>query len=136
LGVAIYLTYVEAYGVKPVCGPVGDCGAVQSSPYAKIWGILPVGLLGAAGYIGILAAWFAGRQRWGWLSKYAPVALFGMALFGTVFSIYLTYLELFVIYAVCIWCVSSAIIITLILLFSLSSTLQAFAPSEDEEDLE
>ena len=39
-----------------------------------------------------------------------------MALFGTIFSIYLTYLELFVIYAVCIWCISSAIIITLLLL--------------------
>ncbi|CAG1005410.1 Vitamin K epoxide reductase [Anaerolineales bacterium] len=135
LGVAFYLTYVETQSVQAICGPVGDCNAVQSSSYSKIWGILPVGLLGGVGYIAILAAWFVGRQRWGWLSKYAPVALFGMALFGTVFSIYLTYLELFVIYAVCIWCVSSAIIITLILLFSLNSTLQAFAPS-DEEDLE
>jgi uncharacterized membrane protein len=135
LGVAFYLTYVETQSVEAFCGPVGDCNAVQSSSYAKIWGILPVGLLGGVGYIAILAAWFAGRQRWGWLSQYAPAALFGMALFGTVFSIYLTYLELYVIYAVCIWCVSSAIIITLILLFSLNSALQAFVPS-DEEDLE
>jgi uncharacterized membrane protein/glutaredoxin len=134
LGVAIYLTYVETQSVQAICGPVGDCNAVQSSSYSKVWGILPVGLLGAAGYIAILAAWFAGRQRWGWLSKYAPVALFGMALFGTIFSIYLTYLELFVIYAVCIWCVSSAIIITLLLLFSLNSTLKAFvSPEEDIE---
>ncbi len=135
LGVAIYLTYVETQSVKAFCGPVGDCNAVQSSSYSKVWGILPVGLLGAAGYIVIFAAWFVGRQNWSWLSKYAPVALFGMALFGTIFSIYLTYLELFVIYAVCIWCISSAIIITLQLLFSLNSALLAFAPSE-EEDLE
>ncbi len=136
LGVALYLTYVETQSVEAFCGPIGDCNSVQSSPYSKVWGVLPVGLLGAAGYIAIVAAWFAGRQRWGWLSTYAPVTLFGMALFGTVFSIYLTYLELFVIYAVCIWCVSSAIIITLILLFSLDSALQAFVPSGDEEDLE
>jgi len=58
-----------------------------------------------------------------------------MALFGTIFSIYLTYLELFVIKAVCMWCVSSAIIITLLLLFSLNSTLNVFAFLE-EEDLE
>ena len=135
LGVAFYLTYVETQSVKAICGPVGDCNAVQSSSYSKVWGILPVGLLGAVGYIAILAAWFAGRQSWGWLSKYAPVALFGMALFGTIFSIYLTYLELFVIYAVCIWCISSAIIITVLLWFSLNSALKAFAPSE-EEDLE
>lgn len=134
LGVAIYLTYIETQSVEAFCGPVGDCNAVQNSSYAKLWGILPVGLLGAMGYVGILAAWFVGRQNWGWLSTYAPAALFGMALFGTVFSVYLTYLELFVIYAVCIWCISSAIIITLQLLFSLNSTLNAF--SSPEEDLE
>jgi uncharacterized membrane protein len=135
LGVAAYLTYVETQSVEAFCGPVGDCNSVQSSSYAKIWGILPVGLLGAAGYIAILAAWFGARQKWGWLSQYAPVALFGMALFGTIFSIYLTYLELYVIYAVCIWCISSAIIITLLLLVSLNSTLNAFV-SPEEEDLE
>jgi len=47
LGVAAYLTYIETQSVQAICGPVGDCNAVQSSPYAKIWGILPVGLLGA-----------------------------------------------------------------------------------------
>jgi uncharacterized membrane protein len=137
LGVAVYMTYVETQSVEAFCGPVGDCNAVQSSSYSKLWGILPVGLLGAAGYVAIFAAWFAGRQNWGWLSTFAPVAVFGMALFGTVFSIYLTYLELFVIYAVCIWCVSSAIIITLQLLSSLNPALKAFASSDDgEEDLE
>lgn len=133
LGVAIYLTYIETQSVEAFCGPVGDCNAVQNSSYAKLWGILPVGLLGAIGYVGILAAWFAGRQRWGWLSKYAPAALFGMALFGVVFSIYLTYLELFVIFAVCIWCISSAIIITLQLLFSLDAALKALSSAEDED---
>jgi uncharacterized membrane protein len=133
LGVAIYLTYIETQSVEAFCGPVGDCNAVQNSPYATLWGILPVGLLGAIGYVAILAAWFAGRQRWGWLSKYAPAALFGMALFGVVFSIYLTYLELFVIFAVCIWCISSAIIITLQLLFSLDAALKAFSSSGDED---
>jgi len=137
LGVALYLTYVETQSVNAVCGPVGDCNAVQNSPYAKIWGVLPVGLLGAMGYVAILAAWFVGRQKWGWLSHYAPAALFGMALFGTVFSVYLTYLELFVIHAVCIWCISSAIIITLLLLFCLGGALKVFAvPDEEEEDLE
>jgi hypothetical protein len=134
LGVAAYLTYVETQSVQAFCGPVGDCNAVQASSYARLWGILPVGLLGAFGYIAILAAWWVGRQKLGWLSTYAPVALFGMALFGTIFSVYLTYLEIFVIKAVCIWCVSSAIIIALLLLFSLNSTLNVFAfPAEDLE---
>ncbi len=135
LAVAGYLTYVETQSVQAICGPVGDCNAVQSSSYARIWGILPVGLLGAFGYIAILAAWWSTRLRlnWTWVSIYAPVALFGMALFGTIFSIYLTYLELYVIKAVCIWCISSAVIITLLLLLSLDSTLRALTPEEELE---
>jgi uncharacterized membrane protein len=134
LFVAAYLTYVETQSVQAFCGPIGDCNSVQSSSYARVWGILPVGVLGAFGYIAILAAWWSGRQRWNWISAYAPIALFGMALFGTIFSIYLTYLEIYVIKAVCIWCISSAIIITVLLLLSLNSTLSAF--SVPEEDIE
>jgi len=49
----------------------------------------------------------------------------GMSLFGTLFSLYLTYLEPFVIQAVCLWCLASAILITLLLLFSLKPALNA-----------
>jgi uncharacterized membrane protein len=135
LGVAAYLTYVETQSVQAFCGPVGDCNAVQASSYARVWGILPVGILGAVGYIAILAAWWIGRNNRGWISTNAPIALFGMALFGTIFSVYLTYLEIYVIKAVCIWCISSAIIITLLLLFSVEPALNAFS-SPEEEDLE
>jgi uncharacterized membrane protein/glutaredoxin len=136
LGIAAYLTYVETQSVQAICGPVGDCNAVQSSSYARIWGILPVGVLGAVGYIAILAAWWSRRlpQKSGWIATYAPIALFGMALFGALFSVYLTYLELYIIKAVCLWCVGSAIIITLLLLFSLESALRVF--TSDEGDLE
>jgi uncharacterized membrane protein len=132
--VAAYLTYIETQSVQPFCGPVGDCKAVQASSYSHLWGILPVGVFGAFGYIAILAAWWSGRlwHKWVWLSTYASIALCGMALFGTIFSVYLTYLELFVIKAVCIWCISSAIIITVLLLFSLDSALRAFALPSDE----
>jgi uncharacterized membrane protein len=120
LGVAGYLTYIETTKIAAVCGPVGDCNSVQSSPYAYLFGVLPVGLLGLAGYVTILAAWLAGEwlvPRW---KAYTWLAIFGMALFGTAFSIYLTYLEPFVINAVCIWCLISAVLITLILLLSAS----------------
>ena len=114
LGVALYLTYVETTQALAICGPVGDCNTVQSSSYAKLFGFFPVGLLGALGFAAMLAAW--GWQHWrsDRLAKLAGPALFGMALFGTVFSIYLTYLELFVIHAVCIWCLTSAVIMALL----------------------
>jgi uncharacterized membrane protein len=127
LGVAFYLTFIETTNAKAVCGPVGDCNAVQASPFAKLFGFLPVGLLGAIGYIAILAAWFLGRAGRGRLAALAPVAIFGMALFGVLFSIYLTYIELFVIHAVCIWCLSSAVIMALVLALSVGGAMDAMS---------
>ena len=115
LGVATYLAYVETTETLAVCGPVGDCNAVQSSPYAKLFGI-PIGVLGALTYLGMLGFWAVGHFNRGRLAQLAPLALFGLALFGVLFSLYLTYLEPFVIGAVCAWCLTSATIITILLL--------------------
>jgi uncharacterized membrane protein len=115
LGVAIYLSYVETRSVEAMCGPVGDCNAVQSSSYARQFG-LPVGVLGMLAYLLILAAWAWKRLRG---DKLSGLAIFILAASGTLFSIYLTYLELFVIRAVCLWCLASAVIIALLLLLSL-----------------
>lgn len=130
LGVAIYLTILETSTLTPFCGPVGDCGAVQASPFAKLFGFLPVGLLGAGGYVLILAAWFVGRFGSGALARLAPLALFAMALFGVLFSIYLTYLELFIIRAVCIWCVTSAFIMAFTLILSVGPAVDALFAEE------
>lgn len=120
LGVAGYLAYVETQAVEAMCGLIGDCNAVQSSPYATLFGVLPVGVLGAVGYVAILAAWSWERTGSGRLARYSPLAVFGMSFVGVLFSIYLTYLEPFVIKAVCAWCLTSAVIITLIMLLSLN----------------
>jgi len=133
LGASIYLTYVEVTHTRALCGPVGDCNAVQSSPYAKLFGVLPIGLVGALGYLAILVTWLWRRFRTDSLSKVAGPVMYGMALFGTLFSIYLTYLELFVIHAVCIWCLSSAVIITALMLLNLPPITQWLAISDDEE---
>jgi uncharacterized membrane protein len=133
LGASIYLTYVEVTHTRALCGPVGDCNTVQSSPYARLFGILPIGLLGALGYIAILVTWLWRRFRTDSLSKIAGPVMFGMALFGTLFSIYLTYLELFVIHAVCIWCLSSALIITALMLLNLPPITQWLAITDEEE---
>ena len=116
---AAYMTYVETQAVEAVCGPIGDCNTVQSSEYAMLFGVLPVGVLGLVGYAAILIAWLIQRLRNDKLADYASLALLGMGLFGTLFSIYLTYLEIFVIEAVCLWCISSAVIMTLIMLLSI-----------------
>ncbi len=111
---ALYLSYVEMTHAEAVCGPVGDCNAVQSSRYATLFGFLPVGVLGVIGYVFIFAAW--GIQHYGAEAQrpMATKALWYMAGFGTLFSIYLTFLEPFVIGATCMWCITSAVVQTTI----------------------
>lgn len=132
LGVAGYLAYVETQAVEAVCGPVGDCNAVQSSSYAKLFGVLPIGVLGAIGYIAILAAWFWARLRTDETARQAQQAVLAMTIFGTLFSLYLTYLEPFVIKAMCAWCLTSAVIITLLMLVNTTPTLQTMRISKPE----
>ncbi len=115
LGVALYLAFVEARGAEAVCGPVGDCNAVQQSEWARVFGVLPVGVVGVAGYVGVLAAWGLARRGPRREADWARVALLAGAAAGVGFSLYLTFLEPFVIGATCLWCLGSAVIVTLLL---------------------
>ena len=117
-GVAGYLAYVEVVQVAAVCGPVGDCNTVQQSEYARLFGILPVGVMGLAGYVGIFLAWLVAGFAKGKIADFAALSLFGMAVSGTLFSIYLTFLEPFVIGATCAWCLTSAVLMTVLMLVS------------------
>jgi uncharacterized membrane protein len=115
LGVAAYLAYVEINQAEAVCGPVGECNTVQGSAYAVMLGI-PVAVWGVVNYSAVAMLWAGQRflpSKWANLSA---IGLLALTLFGTVFSIYLTYLELFVIGAICAWCLSSAVITTLLML--------------------
>jgi uncharacterized membrane protein len=111
LGVAGYLTFVEASGTPAVCGPVGDCNTVQQSRYAGVFGI-PVALLGLAGFVAVFGAWWAGRTLVGVRRVWAARTAFWLAFAGTVASAVLTFLEPFVIGAVCAWCLTSAVVMT------------------------
>jgi uncharacterized membrane protein/thiol-disulfide isomerase/thioredoxin len=115
LVVAGYLAYVEIGENRAVCGAVGDCNTVQQSEYAELFGLVPIGLLGVCGYVMILAVWAVSRCTTGWVDDVAQATMLGAALSGTVFSIYLTFLEPFVIGATCAWCLTSAMLMILIL---------------------
>ncbi len=92
-----------------VCG-TGGCETVQLSPWSRVAGV-EVALIGVLGYAGLLTLSLAAVQpvlagrRW-------PVTLLsGLAGIGVLFTAYLTYLELFVIHAICRWCVASGFVI-------------------------
>ncbi len=114
-GVAAYLSWVALDADRAVaCGPLGDCHTVQSSQYSEVAGV-PVALLGLGMYAALLV--LIGVRRF--VSpppSLAVVWTVALALSGTLYSAYLTYLELFVIEAICAWCVVSAAIVTAMLL--------------------
>lgn len=134
--VAFYMAYVEINKVEALCGPVGNCNSVQQSPYATLFGVLPVGVFGIIGYLAILLVW--ALQTWGPASLRVPAAitLWGMTFFGTLFSAYLTFLEPFVIGATCIWCISSALIALALLYLETPLMLSIWQPEDEgEEDI-
>ena len=111
VGIATYLTVVH-YAHQPIaCSSIGDCELVNSSRYAKIGGA-PVALLGAAAY-----AWMLLLVAASWLrrSQTALTAAWGIALASFGFSMYLTYIELRVLDAICVYCVAQACVMTALL---------------------
>jgi uncharacterized membrane protein len=111
IGVATYITIVESGGGAPAClAGGGGCETVASSSYSHIAGI-NVAIFGIVGYVGIfLTAFF--------VSDLARFGGFAIALGGFGFSIYLTYLEIWVIEAICQWCVGSAVLMTILFLLN------------------
>ncbi len=107
VGVAIYLTYIHYAGIKPVCTAGGSCLKVQSSVWSQLAGV-PVALMGLIGYVGILGSLVVPDRE---ETRQATLVL---SLIGFGFSGYLTYRELFSIHAICEWCVTSAVILTLL----------------------
>lgn len=100
-----YLSYVEMTLTEPVCGAWGDCMAVQQSNYAQIGG-MPIAMLGLLVY-GLMFVLYLGRK---FIGATADLLLFVLTTVGLAFSVYLTFLEPFVIGATCAWCLTSAIV--------------------------
>jgi uncharacterized membrane protein len=115
LGVFIsgYLVTKRFTGGSLACTRWAQCDVVSNSVYSQLYGV-PVAVIGLAGYLLLLALalaalWTEGRTQWQTL-----LLSFVLSLGGVGFSIYLTYLEIYVIEALCAWCVASAIVIALL----------------------
>ncbi|MCL7959869.1 MAG: hypothetical protein M8861_06730 [marine benthic group bacterium] len=131
LGVAAYLSFVEVTQSEAICGPVGDCNTVQQSPYARLFGLIPIGILGVYGYAALGLGWMLRGRGSPAASAVVAVGLWLVALVGTLFSIYLTVLEPFVIGATCMWCVTSALLMTLLLWAATPAAIEAWTDRPD-----
>lgn len=115
-------TYLYLYKLGLIgtlaCG-TGGCETVQLSAYSRFLGI-EVPLIGLVGYGAIFVVALLGLQPRFHRAQWPGRALIGLAVVGLVFTGHLTYLELFVIHAVCRWCVGSAVIILVLFLLSVA----------------
>ena len=102
-GIAGYLTWSHYADASVLCVAGTECGAVQSSEYAFIAGI-PVAVLGLAAYATILALI-------AWDAPVARLAAAALALVGLLFGLYLLAVQLFVIDAVCSWCLANDVVV-------------------------
>ena len=114
---SIYLSWEKIFHVEVFCGGSGDCQTVANSPYSEIAGI-PIAFLGVGVYIVIIALLYLEGRGTFWRQN-SPLIIFGLTLAGTIYSIFLTYLEIAVIYAICPYCVISAVVMTLLFIVAI-----------------
>jgi uncharacterized membrane protein len=121
-GVATYIAIAEADGGAPACfAGGGGCETVAASSHSELAGIS----VAAIGVVGYLLLFGAALTR----GDVGRLAGFGLALIGFGYSVYLTYLELFEIDAICQWCVVSAVLMTALLVVNAARML-AYVGSE------
>lgn len=125
--VALYLTLYKLGAIGELSCRIGSCETVNSSPWAVFLGA-PVAAWGVGFYVVTFAVAIAGLQGRFAESRRLSLALVMLSGIGVVFSGWLTYLELFVIRAICQWCVVSAVIVFAIFVVSV---WDYFVPMED-----
>jgi len=125
VGVATYIAIAESGGGSPVCLAGGSgCKTVAESSYSHVAGV-NIAVFGAIGYLLLLAtAFFA--------SDLARFGGFAVSLGGFGYSIFLTYIEIFKIEAICQWCVASAVLMTILFLLN-ATRLIAYGGNELQE---
>jgi len=115
---ALYLLVIKLTDEPSLCiQGVGDCWSVNTSKFSEIMGI-PISIFGAAAFLAIVFIQVF-EQKSAFLKKYAPLALFGITLTGSIYSAYLTYVEIWVIHAICPFCVFSALVMFILMILSL-----------------
>jgi len=114
--VSIYMTIYKVTSNDALCLGSGDCSTVNASRYSEVYGI-PVASVGIAGYFAILLVhWYERRDKF--FEKNGPMFIFGMALTGFLFTLYLIYVEFAILKAICPFCLASQTAMTIIFIIS------------------
>jgi uncharacterized membrane protein len=114
--VSVYMTIYKLTNNDGMCLGSGDCSAVNASAYSEIYHI-PTGMVGVAGYLVLLALHLL-ENRNDFMRQNATLVIFGIALVGFVFTLYLVYVEFAVLKALCPFCLTSQTAMTIIFIIS------------------
>jgi uncharacterized membrane protein len=114
--VSIYMTIYKITSNDKLCLGSGDCSTVNNSRYAEVNGI-PVAAIGIIGYAAILAVLLL-ESRPGFFQQNSTLMIFGMALIGFLFTAWLIYVEIALIKAICPFCVTSQVAMTIIFIIA------------------
>ena len=132
--VAAYLTLYKIGAIGELTCSVQGCETVNSSRWATFLGF-PVAAWGVAFYVATFMVALIGTAERFEEDRNISQALTLMSGAGVLFTAWLTYLELFVIHAICIWCVTSAVIVTAIFVLSLKDWRERTSDSSEEATL-
>lgn len=122
LAVSVYMTIYKYSGNDGMCLGSGDCSTVNASRFSEVNGI-PVAVIGIVGYVAILIVLFY-ENRSDFFRKNGTLLVFGMSLTGFLFTLYLVYLEIWVIKAICPFCVTSQVAMTIIFIIAVMRLFQ------------
>jgi len=115
--VSIYMTIYKLTSNNNMCLGSGDCASVNASVYSEVSSI-PVAVVGVGGYLTITALLLL-ENRFGFLKTNGTMVVFGLALVGFLFTLYLIYVEIALIHALCPFCVTSQVTMTILFILSI-----------------
>lgn len=127
--VSIYMTIYKLTDNDAMCIGNGGCSVVNASRYSEVNGI-PVALIGVGGYAAILALLFLERRS-GFFQENGTMMLFGVTLVGFLFTLYLIYVEIKLIHALCPFCLTSQTVMTIIFILSVTRLIKQPQFQED-----
>jgi uncharacterized membrane protein len=117
--ISLYLTLYKLGIIAELSCTIGSCETVNLSKWSRFLGI-PVAAWGLLFYIDVFVISVLGTLPRFETECAFSIVIVAQAVIGVLFSAWLTYLELAVIHAICIWCVTSAVVVTLILIVSVA----------------
>ena len=127
--VSIYMTIYKLTDNNAMCLGNGGCSVVNTSKYSEIYGI-PVGLVGVGGYAAILLLHLL-ENRNDFMRRNATLFIFGLALAGFLFTLYLVYVEFAILKALCPFCLTSQAAMTIIFVISIVRLVRQPQSQED-----